>query len=277
MELNQQGLAVCLTSSFCGYHTHAGFLNELARQGLKPSRLAGASAGALVAGLWASGIRDAALESLLGSPRFKWAFFDWLAVFRFHLCLTGFGPSGGLTGKPMRKYLRRFLGEKQIEELQQPSLEIAVTNITKLTTQLRNHGPLADFIVASLAVPLIFATQTIEGEDYLDGGIVNDAPYEQWLDDPAIHTIIVHRIQHHEKTKRFPWRGIFRVSAEAHTCVARDLARRGKERAEQSGKKIVFVETKTQHPGVFQGRLAKELVASGAATAQELAASLGRV
>lgn len=174
----------------------------------------------------------------------------------------------------MRKYLRRVLGEKQIEELQQPTLEIAVTNMTKLTTQLRTHGPLADFIVASLAVPLIFATQTIEGEDYLDGGIVNDAPYEQWLNDPDIHTIIVHRIQHYEKPRRVPWRGIFRISAEAHTCVTRDLARRANERAEKSDKKIVFVETKTHHPGVFQGRLARELIARGVATAQELRASV---
>lgn len=270
-NLPPSGIALCLSSSFCGYHAHAGFLTELVKQGIRPDRISGASAGALVAGLWGAGVRDEPLQTLLGSSSFKWAFWEWLAIPRFHLCLTGFGPSGMITGKKFRKFLATYVGDALLENLSDPQIEIAVTNISLLASQIKSSGKLIDTIVASLAVPMLFAAQKIDQHDYLDGGIANEAPYEHWLENPAIHTIIVHRIRHEATFQKVPWRTPLNVTAASHTCSARELERLRLEKAQMLGKHIEFVTTKTPHPGIFQGRKAPILYQLGRESAQQFA------
>jgi NTE family protein len=264
----QSGIALCLSSSFCGYHAHAGFLTELVKQGIQPDRISGASAGALVAGLWGAGVRDERLQHLLGSAAFKWAFWEWLAIPRFHVCLTGFGPSGMLTGKRFRKFLHRHIGDVLLENLTDPQIEIAVTNISLLSSQIKSSGKLLDLIVASLAVPMLFAVQKIGGHEYLDGGIANALPYEHWLDQPEIHTIIIHKIAHQATFQKVPWRTPLNVTASAHTCSAHELERLRNEKASAMGKKIIYVTTKTPHPGIFQGRKAPILYDLGCESAK---------
>jgi predicted acylesterase/phospholipase RssA len=264
----QSGIALCLSSSFCGYHAHAGFLTELIKQGIQPDRISGASAGALVAGLWGAGVRDERLQHLLGSAAFKWAFWEWLAIPRFHLCLTGFGPSGMLTGKRFRKFLHRHISDAMLEDLTDPQIEIAVTNISLLSSQIKSSGKLLDLIVASLAVPMLFAVQKIDGHEYLDGGIANALPYEHWLDQPEIHTIIIHKIAHQATFQKVPWRTPLNVTASAHTCTAHELERLRSEKASRMGKKIIYVTTETPHPGIFQGRKAPILYDLGRESAK---------
>ena len=64
------GLAICLSSSFFGYYAHLGVLSAMEEIGLRPGRIAGASAGAMAGGLWAAGLRGEALEPRIepGSP-----------------------------------------------------------------------------------------------------------------------------------------------------------------------------------------------------------------
>lgn len=78
-------------------------------------------------------------------------------------------PSHGLRGVIDRIPARSF------GELQVPFT--AVT--TKLSTgeeQLFSHGPLAPALLASAALPGVFAPVTINGERYTDGGVVNNTP-----------------------------------------------------------------------------------------------------
>jgi predicted acylesterase/phospholipase RssA len=51
------GIALSLGSSFRGYYAHCGFLAEFSRSGIIPGRLAGSSAGAISALLYAQGMR----------------------------------------------------------------------------------------------------------------------------------------------------------------------------------------------------------------------------
>lgn len=269
------GLAVCLASSFCGYHAHSGFLNGLDRLGLRPGRIAGASAGALSGGLWAAGIRGEQLESLILSHRFKRSFLDLFSLFRIHLLFLNLGPSGVLSGSRLRKFLIRLIGNRRIEELRDPTLELAVSNLSQNCMQLKKEGSLVDFMVASLAVPLLFTVQTVEGEDYVDGGVANETPFEHWLDDPSIHTILVHYIRHHTSRRLIPWWNATSVAATAHSVAAAELFAKRKSLAALSGKKVVFLETRTVHPGIFQWRTARSLIDAGALTAASLSSDPG--
>lgn len=264
------GLAVCLASSFCGYHAHAGFLNGLDRLGIRPGRIAGASAGALAGGLWAAGVRGAELEGLMLSLRFKRAFFDLLSIPRFHLLFFNLGPSGVFSGSRLRRFLVRLIGDRRIEDLRDPTLELAVSNLTRNCMQLKREGSLVDFMIASLAVPLLFTVQRLGGEDYVDGGVANETPFEQWLDDPEVHTILVHYIRHHDGRRLLPWWNGTAVAANAHSVAAAELFRKRRELAEASGKKVLFLETRTAHPGVFQWKTARLLIEAGAQTAAGL-------
>jgi predicted acylesterase/phospholipase RssA len=49
-------VAISLGASFMGYATHAGFLAEIFRQGLRPVAIGGSTAGAITAGLYATGL-----------------------------------------------------------------------------------------------------------------------------------------------------------------------------------------------------------------------------
>lgn len=262
------GLAVCLASSFCGYHAHAGFMNELDRLGWRPERIAGSSAGALAGGLWAAGIRGEALESLFRSWRMKWAFIDALAIPRFVLLPSVWGSSGVLSGKPLKRFLKQLIGDRRIEDLAAPSIELAVFNLAKAKGEIVREGPLAEFIAGSLAVPMLFAAQKIGGEWFVDGGVTNETPFEQWLDDPAVHTILVHTIRHESLGERVSW-SPGAVAASVHSVTAAEAFRRRRELAEASGKRVCFLETRTPPPGLFQGKRAGALIEAGRRTAAD--------
>lgn len=269
-EAGDPGLAVCLASSFCGYHAHSGFLNGLDRLGIRPGKIAGASAGALTGGLWAAGVRGDELEKLMLSLQFKRAFFDLLSIPRFHLLFFNLGPSGVFSGSRLRKFLTHLIGERRIEDLQDPTLELAVSNLTRNCMQMKREGPLVDFMIASLAVPLLFTVQRLDNEDYVDGGVANETPFEQWLDDPSIHTILVHHIRHHEGRRYLPWWNGTSVAATAHSVAAAELFRKRRQLAAASGKQVIFLETVTRHPGIFQWKTARTLIDAGALTATRL-------
>lgn len=269
-RITDPGLAVSLSSSFCGYHAHAGFLNRLDHLGIHPGRIAGASAGALTGGLWAAGVRGEELERLLLSIWFKRAFFDPMAIPRFHLLLTGLGPSGIFSGSRLRRYLKRRIGDPRIEDLKEPVIELAVSNLTRSQGELKKQGSLIDYMIASLAVPVLFTVQKIDGEEFVDGGVVNETPFEHWLDDPEIHTIVVHYIRHKSGSRGLPWWTATGVGAAAHSVASTEFFRRRREMAAASGKRVIFVETLTVHPGVFQGRKARLLMDAGAESAQRV-------
>ena len=260
------GLAVCLSSSFFGYYAHLGVLSAMEEVGLRPGRIAGASAGAMAGGLWAAGLRDDALEEVIYDFHFLRAFFDLGAFYRWPGILTGLAGAGLLSGVRMRRYLRRVLGDRRMEDLQSPRLEIAVANITKGRSEVRSRGPLNDFIIASCAMPVLFQPQRIGGEEFLDGGVANETPFDHWLEEPLIHTIVVHRIRHTSGMKGLPWRTPGGMMGDCHRVVSGELLRRRICDAEFAGKRVIFLETEHDHPGLLHGGKSRGFFAAGAET-----------
>lgn len=260
------GLAVSLSSSFFGYYAHLGVLSAMEELGLRPGRIAGASAGAMAGGLWAAGLRGQALEKVIYDFHFRRAFFDLGAFYRWPGIVTGLAGSGLLSGVRLRRYLARCIGSRQIEELRNPRLEIAVANLTKKRNEIRSRGPLNDFLIASCAMPVLFKPQRIDGEDFLDGGVANETPFDHWLDDPSIHTIVVHRVSHTTDIRGLPWETPGGILGACHTVSSNELFDHRIHRAKAAGKTLILLETCHDHPGLLHGKRSRGFFAAGQET-----------
>ena len=251
------GLAVALGSSLLGYYAHSGFLNGLATVGLHPEKVSGASAGAIAGAFYASGLRGDALRDRALNSSLRWSFADWGAFVRLPGVLSALWASGIFSGRRAVRHIDALFEEDDLSELKSPTLEIAVTDADRYRTQICRSGKLAELIVASCAVPGLFTIQKVGGRRYIDGGVACEAPFEQWLDDSSIETIVVHRIRHEEGTgPAVSWETIATSIGAAHSTVCEELHNRRRELAKLKGKRLIEVDTSTPVPGLFSQKRA---------------------
>lgn len=246
--------AVSLASSFLGVYAHAGFLSGLEEAGIVPDLIAGASAGALAGAFYATGLRGEDLKSAALDPALRWSFADAGAIWRLPGVLTAFWSSGLFDGRRAVRHLRGILGDRDLSSL---PLDIAVTDADQQRPVVLDSGPLAELVVASCAVPGLITIQQVGDRRYLDGGIANEAPFDHWLDDPGIGTIIIHRIRHKDGSgPTVNWETVATAVGVAHHSVCSELRRHRLEAARLKGKRVIEVETLTPFPGIFSQKRA---------------------
>lgn len=173
-----------MSAGFFGFFAHTGMLAALERAGLRPTKVTGASAGALVAGLWAAGLdTDAISEELLALRRED--FWD---------------PALGLgllRGELFQKRLARLLPVTEFERCRVP-VALSVYDVFARRTRVVSSGALGPAIQASCTLPGLFHPRVHEGRTVLDGGI---------LDRPGIEGVEPgERVLHHHLASRSPWR-----------------------------------------------------------------------
>ena len=251
---NPARTAVVLGSSFFGVYAHAGFLSGLDSHGFTPARIAGSSAGALAGAFHACGLRGEALRSAALDPKLRRSFFDLGCLWRLPGVATSFWSTGIFSGKNAIAYLREQLGERDLSGL---PLDIAVTNLISPSSEIRRLGPLAQTIMASCAVPALFTIQEFGDQRYLDGGIAAELPYEHFIDDPTIDTILIHRICHQKGSQpTVRWETVANVISMSHHASATELNRLRSNLAATKGKQLIEITTVTPFPGLFSNRLA---------------------
>lgn len=176
-----------LSSGFFGFFAHAGVVGVLEEEGLRPARLCGSSAGALVGGLTAAGLPAAALHEALLALR-RQDFWDP-------------GPGLGLLrGRLFRARLEALLPVASFEACPRP-VALSVYDLRTRRTVVVRAGPLAPAIQASCAAPVLFQPVKVEGRRCLDGG-VRDRHGLAALEEPGWGG----RVLYHHLTSRSPWR-----------------------------------------------------------------------
>lgn len=268
----QTRVAVSLGASFMGYATHAGFMARLHALGVRPVALAGASAGAITAGLYAAGltqesIRQAVLSTRLFlsfARRTKWIWHQFLDVVTRRE--PGFFDSRGAVA-----YFESLVGKIGIESLDNPRLMVALCDLSNHETVFATRGPLATAMAASSCVPVAFTPLEFEGRRYTDGGIAHETPVDPWFTDEGIDHIILHRVSHPPLGASifFPSRLLASIAA-SHETMSRQILADRITLARLHGKGITVATTLHQRPSpFFPGRL-KNNYALGEATAQRL-------
>lgn len=178
---------------------HVGVLKELERQHVPIDAIAGTSMGAVVGGLYASGMSASRIESLMGS-------LDWVEAFRDRPSRTdldfrrkeddrdflvhlpvGYGqgefkvPKGLIQGQKLAARLREALLPvatlERFDQLPIPFRALA-TDLATGEPVVLDHGSLALALRASLSAPGVFAPVALDGRQLVDGGIAENLPVD---------------------------------------------------------------------------------------------------
>jgi NTE family protein len=143
---------------------HIGVLQALEENNIYPSAIAGTSAGAIVGGLYAAGKRPDEILAFVKNSSFFAAF------------LKGGLPSAGLIKLTyLKEKLNEQINEDSFEALEIP-LYVALSNLNTGECDIFSEGPVIEAIIASASVPLIFKPVRINGDVYVDGGLLNNMP-----------------------------------------------------------------------------------------------------
>ena len=244
------GMALALNASFLGFFAHAGFLAGLEEIGVRPSKLAGSSAGAFAGGLYAAGLSPDAIHNFLFSSRLKSHFVEKRSFLRGPAVLLGLrGRTGVITGNKIARHLRTVLGDRRIEDCRAPELSLALTNLTEQRSEITTEGDLVEHIVASCSFPGIFGTRRIGGCEYWDGGIVSPMPFQHFSADPEVDVVVMHRVYGGDPEECMKKSNISAAFHLAHLAISKDFFQLRSEEARAAGKTIIELDTFTPRLG----------------------------
>ncbi len=160
--------------------THIGIIRYLEENGYQITSVAGSSMGALVGGIYAAGKLKEYTAWVRGINKL-----DILRLLDISLVGGGFVKGDKIIGT-----LRELIGDRLIEDLPIPFTAVA-SNIVNGKEVWLSKGPLFDAIRASIAIPLFFTPFELNGEELLDGGILNPVPIAPTFKDNTDLTIAV--------------------------------------------------------------------------------------
>lgn len=143
--------------------SHLGSVKALFEHGYSFDVIAGTSIGAVVGCILADGYTPDELLPMMTSSRLK-------SLIKTDLSRNGFMSLDGV-----RDFLEEVLSVKNIEELKTPFIA-AATNLSRGEAHYFKTGDIADAVIASASVPIVFPPVVIDGEQYVDGGLVNNLP-----------------------------------------------------------------------------------------------------
>lgn len=178
---------------------HVGVLKVLEDLRIPISAVVGTSMGALVGGTYAAGMSPEEMERRLTSADWDRLFSDdpprsdWpirrkeqglVPRFDFSVGVGAKGlrlPSGALAGQEVEMFFSNLVanadGVRDFNDLMIPFRAVA-TNLANGAMKVFDSGPLPEVMRASMSVPGVFAPVHINGQVYVDGGLVRNLPVD---------------------------------------------------------------------------------------------------
>ncbi|MGM0640353.1 MAG: patatin-like phospholipase family protein [Thermotogota bacterium] len=142
---------------------HLGVLKALEEKSIVPNVFSGTSAGAIVAALLSFNKKPDEIYEILKDLKLMDA-----AKLKF--------PKKGFASlEKLKEKLEKIFDNKNIEDLNHP-LFIGVTNLNTGKAEYLNKGNITKAIQASSSIPILFTPVEINGNQYIDGGLVDNVP-----------------------------------------------------------------------------------------------------
>ena len=156
-------VALALGSGGARGFAHIGVIKALEAADIVPDIVTGASSGAVVGALYAAGWNAAELETIaLGLEQGD--------IVDFAL----FG-NGWIKGEALQNFVNRLVDGRPIERLAKPFAVVA-TEAKSRRIAVFNRGNTGLAVRASASVPNLFVPPVINGEEYMDGGLLSPVP-----------------------------------------------------------------------------------------------------
>lgn len=188
---------------------HIGVIKVLEAQGINPDIIVGTSAGAVVGALYAAGNSGFELQKLahkLDESRLA----DWSLPDR-----------GVLKGEGLQKFVNDAVAQRPIESLKKPFAVVA-TDLASGRGILFRTGNTGMAVRASATVPGVFKPVSINGRDYVDGGLSSLIPVHEARE---LGADLVIAVDISAPPSRQPLRGTLDVLLQTFTIMGQNLAR----------------------------------------------------
>ncbi|MGM0478652.1 MAG: patatin-like phospholipase family protein [Bacteroidota bacterium] len=142
---------------------HIGIVRALEEHEVDVEYIAGTSIGALVGAFYAFGKDWDEIEAL--ATELKWMDISGVSLSRYGL----------LSNDKLGRLIRKYLGDRQIEEANIP-FAIVTTDISTGDKVVLKKGPVAEAVKASMCIPGVFHPLELDGKMLVDGGVVENVP-----------------------------------------------------------------------------------------------------
>jgi NTE family protein len=156
-------VALALSSGGARGFAHIGVIKALEEAGIVPDIVTGASSGAIIGALYASGKRGAELEEIA------------LGLDQGDLVDVSLLGNGWVKGEALQDFVNRQVEGRPIERLARPFAVVA-TEVKGRRLVVFNRGNTGLAVRASASVPNLFVPPVINGEEYVDGGLLSPVP-----------------------------------------------------------------------------------------------------
>jgi NTE family protein len=161
----RQTVGLALSGGTAKSVAHVGVIKALLEENIPIDRIAGTSGGSIVGALFASGMPMATIENAATTM-------SWFKLVSLRLSKLGFVSSGAI-----ETFIKEQIGDVRFEDLKTPMTVVAANLVTGEKREF-NSGPVSLAVRASCSIPQIYLPVDIDGEYYVDGGVVEYLPIQ---------------------------------------------------------------------------------------------------
>lgn len=156
-------IGFALSGGFIKGFAHLGTIQALLEHDIRPDIISGVSAGALAGVFFADGNEPYRVVELFTNHKFM-DLTSWART-----------TAGLFKLDDFMDFLRENLHARRLEDLRIP-LVVTATDLDHGQSVHFHRGSIAERIAASCCMPVLFAPVSIDGVDYVDGGVFQNLP-----------------------------------------------------------------------------------------------------
>ena len=167
-------IALALGGGAARGFAHIGVIKALEAQGISPDIIVGTSAGSVVGALYAAGFNGFQIQEL-SMTMDEAGVIDGSGMYRCIAETVVSDKRGCIKGQALQDFINNYVKYRSIEFLNRTFAAVA-TNLSTGEMMVFRTGNTGAAVRASSSVPVFFQPVTINGQDYVDGGLVTPVP-----------------------------------------------------------------------------------------------------
>ena len=175
MATKKHKIGISLSGGAAIGYAHLGLLQAAEEAGFKPDCVAGTSMGAIMGMMYAAGYSPQQIRQIIKDEKM-----DNL----FHVAFPSVPKPGGFVSTSrIQRILRKYVPDNSFESLK-TKFYCCASNMETLQAEYHGSGnQLVQCVMASAAIPGIFAPVKVNGTYLLDGGIQDHLPVKPLIDE----------------------------------------------------------------------------------------------